>query len=161
MEFKQENTAFLRNVKQDIQEQFKNRDLIASGFAVNSLKIVANQFINAQIVGRKYTAYLETGFKGKPKNVSTSFINGIIAWMASRGIAPMRNGEVLPSTSTNIKRSAFGIARGIVSRGTSINQGRQGLEIEVAIQKNMTPYLESIGANYVATFKDKLKIKKS
>lgn len=159
MDFKTENTEFLRNVLKDIKQQFKTRDLVASGFAINSMKIVANQFITAQIVGRKYTEYLQTGFKGKPRNVSRSFVDGIMLWMGYRGILPKRNGEIIPSTTTNIKRSAFGIARGIVKRGTSINQGRQGLEFERAIESNMTPYMESIGKKYLVTFQEKTKIK--
>lgn len=160
MNFDRQFTDFLTNVRKDIQSQFDSTGLNASGFARNSLKVVANQFLKAEIRGRRYTAYLETGFKEKPKSIGRRFIDGLISWMKSRGIQPQRRGEIAPYTEDNIKRSAFNIARSIVKTGTSINKGRKGLNFEEAINANMTPFLESVGAEFVVSFTDKLKIKR-
>ena len=160
MNFDRQFTDFLTNVRKDIQGQFREQDLNASGFAMNSLKVVANQYIKAQIVGRRYTKYLEKGWKGRPKSVGRNFVDNIIQWMSFRGIQPKRDGKIIPSTETNIKRSAFGIAKGITQFGTSVNKGFKGLEFQKAINQNMSPFLQSIGAEFTIEFKEKLKIKR-
>ena len=155
--FNKQIREYLDTVKIDIQSELRNQSLIATGSAVNSLRVVANQFLIGELRGVVYLNFLRKGFKEKPKSVSRSFIDNIIDWMLVKGIQPQREGEIVPSTETNIKRSAFGIAKGIVDKGTPVTRGEKGVDINRILNENLPDYLEGVAGELLLNFQDKIK----
>lgn len=159
MNLDKEIRAYLVEVKKDLVQQIDNQALIASGRMKNSLRVVANQRLVGELRGTLYTQYNEKGFNVKPKNVSRRFVDNIKEWMYYKGISPKRNGEILPATSTNIRRSAFAIAKGIIDNGTPVTQGLKGIDIEGAMKKHESAYLNNIGKEFFKSFDERLTIK--
>jgi len=158
-DFKQIYREYLNTVKGDIEVQMRRQNRVASRKGIQSLRVVANQFLTAEIRGLKYIQYLEDGVGSHPKSFGRGLIDNIAQWMKDKSISPFRNGEIVPSTSTNIRRAAGAIARSIVKQGTAIRRGEQGLDFQTPIQENMPQLLKDMGRKMVVEFTDKLKIK--
>jgi hypothetical protein len=160
MDFNKEIRIYLIAVKNDILNQINTNDFVASGTMRNKLRVVANQhFLDGEIRGTFYMQYLEKGYRKKPSFVGRNFVANLIDWMRFRNISPKRNGVILPATETNLKRSAFGIAKGIVKKGTPATRQEKNLDIAGAMAKHVQPLMEGITLEFFKTFNDDLKIK--
>ena len=148
---------YLDTVKLDIQSELQNQDMNATGTASSSLRVVSNQFLIGEVRGVVYLNFLLKGFTQKPKSVGRAFVDGIIRWMEVRGIMPQRDGEILPATATNIKRSAFSIAKGITEKGTRVTRGEAGIPIRQILDDNLPDYLEGVAGQLLVNFSDKIK----
>ena len=157
IDFNQHIRAYLKEVQAAIVQSARSQNLNATGTALNSLRVVANQYLIGELRGVFYINFLRTGFTGKPRSVSRLFIDNIIIWMRAKGIFPEKDGQIVPSTSSNIRRSAFGIAKGIVDHGTRVTRGEAGIPITKILEDNLTPYLEGVASEFLLNFKDKLK----
>lgn len=159
-DFKRIYREYLNTVKDDIQVEMNSQNRIASRQAYNSMRVVANQFLEAEIRGVKYIQYLENGVGSQPKTFGKGLIKNIMDWMRAKGISPFHKGQILPSTETNLKRAAGGIARSLVRNGTAIKRGEPGLHIKEAIDENKPQLLKDMGAEMVLEFKDIMKLKR-
>ncbi len=158
-DFKRIYREYLNTVKGDIEVQMRSQNRVASGDAIKSLRVVANQFLEAEIRGLRYIGTLEDGVGSQPSSFGSAFINDIMSWMKAKGISPLRKGKVLPSTDTNIRRAAGGIARNIVRHGTKIKQGEHGLDLKEAIDENKPQLLKDMGKEMILDFTEQFKIK--
>jgi len=154
--FDRQIREYLDTVKIDIQSELRSQSLMASGNAFNSLRVVANKFLIGELRGVVYLNFLIRGFKGKPKNVSTSFIDNIIAWMGFKGVQPQRDGLIVEATENNIRRSAFAIAKGITETGTRITRGEAGIPLNRILKDNLPKYLEGVQGQLLVSFQDSL-----
>ena len=57
----------------------------------------------------------------------------IIEWMKAKNIQPRKNGQFVPSTDANYKRSAFAIGRAIYQNGTIKRFGYRGANIKAQV----------------------------
>jgi hypothetical protein len=132
---------YLETVRDDIRREMQSQGRNASGYASNSLRIVANQRLQAELRGVRYFEALQRGVK--PKGISPAFVGKISSWMRSKGI----------------EGSAFAIARSIVQRGTAIYRGQRGIDIDSILQDNRTQLLDDMGREIVFEFKKGLKVR--
>jgi len=158
-DFKPIYREYLETVKSDIVVQMKQQKRYATGNSINSLRVVANQFLSAEIRGDRSISTLEDGVGNQPRAVGNNLISGLMAWMKAKGIHPFRRGEVLPNTDKNIRRAATGIAINMVQRGSAIKRGEKGLDIKTAIDENMPELLKGMGKIMVDDFTNEFKIK--
>ena len=158
MDFEVEIRTYLKAVRADVVAQIDKYNYIASGRMRRNFRVVANQFLSGEIRGVFYMNFLQKGSK-KPKGVSRLFVDNIVNWMNSRRIQPKRDGIPVANTTTNIRRSAYGIAKGIVMNGTPATRGEKNLDIVGAMERHKRPYLESIGKEFLLEFNNKLTIK--
>jgi len=163
MDLEKEIRTYLKAVRKDVAQQIKTHNFIASGRMLANFRVAANQFLAGEIRGVFYMNFLQEGAT-KPKGVNRAFIKNIVDWMRFRGIQPKRRSRdgalsVVPSTVTNIKRAAFGIAKGIVADGTPATRREKNLDIVGAMNRHKSEYLEAIGKQFLLTFEDNLKIK--
>jgi len=140
---------YLDTVKDDIRSEIRSQSRYASGWAYNTLRVVGNQILKAELRGVGYLQFLQTGVGSKPRSVSPSFTQRIMQWMRAKGIQP-RGG--------NLRRSAGGIARSISRKGTAIKRGQRGIDIDGILQDNLTPALEGVAAEILKDFSNGLKI---
>ena len=155
--FNRQIREYLDTVKLDIESELTNQYPGASGQARSSLRVVANQFLIGELRGVVYLNFLLKGFTTKPRSVSRAFIDNIISWMGFRNIQPMRDGEILPSSETNIRRSAFAIAKGVVDKGTPVTRSEKGIDLQRILNENLPEYLEGVAGNLLVNFQDKIK----
>ena len=158
--FKRIFREYLNTVRDDIVTEMRARNMPATGLAERTLRVVANQHLEAQIRGQIYIGALETGVGSKPRGVGNSLIRNLMVWMKAKGVSPLRNGKVMPSNTDNLRRSAWGIAISLVRRGTAIYRGAKGIDLKAPIKDNMPKLLQSMGTEIVIEFKDKLTIKR-
>jgi len=78
LNFNNEYREFLNDVKDNLIAQIKSKGLNATGYAANSLRVVANQKLEAELRGPKYLKYIQTGVGAKPKSIGTKFINNLM-----------------------------------------------------------------------------------
>ena len=157
IDFNRQIREYLDTVLIDIQSELKGQGMNATGAASASLRVVANQFLIGELRGLVYLNFLVKGFTQKPRSVGRQFVDNIIRWMQVKGISPQRDGQVVPSTATNIRRSAFGIAKGITIRGTRVTRGEAGIDINKILEENLPPYLEGVAGQLLVSFSDKIK----
>jgi len=155
--FNKQIREYLDTVKIDIQSELRIQEFEATGSAINSLRVVANQYLIGELRGVVHLNFLVKGFKTKPLAVSRAFIDNIILWMQARNIMPKRKGVIVPATYTNITRSAFSIAKGIVDKGTPVTRGEKGVDIIRILNDNLPDYLEGVASDFLLNFKDKIK----
>ena len=142
---------YLQTVKSDIISEMSAQGRNASRTAVNSLRVVANQYLQAELRGVAYFEYLQDGVGSQPKAVSPEFRENIESWMRYKGITP-DNGK-------SIRSASYGIAKSIVDRGTAIRRGQQGLTITDIIKENIPTALKDISSEMVLEFTDKLTLR--
>ena len=157
IDFNRQIREYLDTVKGDIQSELHAQSMNATGTASASLRVVANQFLIGELRGVVYLNFLFKGFKEKPRSVGRQFVDNIIRWMQVKGISPQRDGQIVASTSTNIRRSAFSIAKGITEKGTRVTRGEAGIDINRILEENLPPYLEGVAAGFLVDFQDKIK----
>jgi len=133
---------FLNTVKSDILSELSNQGRRATGSLANSLRVVANADLEAELRGNFYIEFLQTGIGSKPKGVSKSFVNAIESWMSAK----------------NITGDANAIAESIRKRGTAIRRGQRGIDIDQIIRDNTTTLLSDMGKVYEAQFIDGFKV---
>ena len=163
MDLSKEIRKYLIAVRKDITAQIDKHDFIASGRMRRNTRVVANQYLAGEVRGVYYMNFLQEG-TSKPKKVSKGFVDNIIDWIGYKGIALKRTRKdgstyIVPNTKSNIKRSAFGIAQGIVDKGTPATRREKNIDIIGAMNRHKNDYLEAIGKEFLLTFEDKLKIK--
>ena len=83
LNFNNEYREFLNDVKDNLIAQLKSQGRDATGYAANSLRVVSNQKLEAELRGPKYLQYLQTGVGAKPKSIGTKFINNLIRWITA------------------------------------------------------------------------------
>jgi len=159
MNFEKQIRSYLVDVRKDVTKQINALQMSASGRMEHKFRVVANQHLVGEIRGVHYMKYLENTFTGRPQTVGRQFVENIIEWFRYKRLQPKRNGEIIPSTETNIKRSAFGIAKSIVANGTKYSKSGVGLDIQGAMNRHKSDYLESIGKEFLKEFSENLKIK--
>ena len=163
MDLEEEIRDYLKAVRKDVTAQIDKHNFIASGRMRSNFRVVANQFLAGEIRGVFYMNFLQEG-TAKPKKVGKDFVANIIEWMRFKGIQPKRINKdgsfyVVPNTTSNIKRSASGIAQGIVDNGTPATRREKNLDIIGAMNRHKKKYLESIGKEFLLTFEKNLKVK--
>ena len=97
-DFKPIYREYLNTVKSDIVVQMRQQKRYASGDSIRSLRVVANQFLEAEIRGSRSISTLEDGVGSQPRAVGNGLISGLMAWMKAKGIHPFRRGEVMPNS---------------------------------------------------------------
>ena len=132
-DFHTEYLEFLNDVKDNLQSQLKRQNRKATGNAINSLRVVANQKLKAELRGAPYLKFLETGVGSKPRGIGRAFIDRIIEWV---------------------------IGKSIVNEGTQIYQGQKGISISQAIKESKPTLLKEMGQKMMIDFKNGLKVKK-
>lgn len=150
-DFKEEYREFLDAVKINLTAQMRSQNRIATGFAVNTLRIVANDKLEAELRGVGYFKYLQTGIGAQPKKIGKRFINFLKEWIKAKRIEPRPNEK--------IKQLAFRIAQSIVYKGTAIKRGQKGISISQAIKDEKPEFLKQVGAKMRIDFVKGLKIK--
>lgn len=133
---------YLETVKLDLQAELRYQDMIATGNALNRLRIVQNGKLKAELRGPDYIQNLIKGQGSKPKGIGRKFIRGIRSWMFHKGI----------------EGSAYAIAKAIVEKGTSIKQGKKGIDVKPIIKENLPTALESMSKELILEFKSKVKL---
>ena len=156
IDFNKQIREYLDTVKIDIVSEMRNQRLVASGQAISSLRVVANQFLIGELRGEAYINTLMKGYNQRPKHVGRRFLDRIINWMRIKGIQPMNDGQVSPNTEGYIKRSAYGIAQSIVDNGTRINKGEAGVDLVKILDENLPDYLEGVAGELLVSFSDNL-----
>lgn len=159
-DFKRIYREYLNTVKSDIEVQMRSQNRIASKSAIRSLRVVANQFLEAEIRGLRYIKFLEDGVGSQPKKGSDGFLSELVEWMRDKGIAPRRRGKIVPATETNLERAAGGIMNSLVRKGSAIKRGEHGLDIKEAVEENKPQLLKDMGAEMALEFKEIMKIKR-
>ena len=91
LNFNNEYREFLNDVKDNLIMQLKEQNRKATGYAINSLRVVANQKLEAELRGPKYLQYLQTGIGSQPKSIGTKFINTMDYSKARRSAKPKAN----------------------------------------------------------------------
>jgi len=153
LDFNNEYREFLTDVKDNLIAQIKSKGLNATGYAANSLRVVANQKLEAELRGPKYLQYLQTGVGSQPKSIGTKFINALIQWISAKP-------NIQPNPKQTIKQLAFAIGKSIVKNGTSIKQGRKGISISQAIKESRTKLMKEMGQKMRIDFTNGLKVKR-
>ena len=148
---------YLDTVKIDIVSEMNNQRLVASGTAISSLRVVANQFLIGELRGQAYINTLIKGYSGRPGSIGRKFVDNIITWMQAKGIQPMIDNQVAPDTEGYIRRSAYAIAKGIVDTGTRINKGNAGIPLTKILEENLADYLEGVAGELLISFSDNIK----
>ena len=151
-DFHTEYLEFLNDVKDNLQSQLKRQNRKATGNAINSLRVVANQKLKAELRGAPYLKFLETGVGSKPRGIGRAFIDRIIEWVIAKSIQPKEK--------QTIKQVAFAIGKSIVNEGTQIYQGQKGISISQAIKESKPTLLKEMGQKMMIDFKNGLKVKK-
>jgi hypothetical protein len=153
LDFNNAYREFLNDVKDNLIAQLKSQGLNATGYAANSLRVVANQKLEAELRGPKYLQYLQTGVGSQPKSIGTKFINALIQWISAKP-------NIQPNPKQTIKQLAFAIGKSIVKNGTSIKQGRKGISISQAIKESRTKLMKEMGQKMRIDFTNGLKVKR-
>ena len=144
--------AYLIEVRKDLTKQIDSKDMIASGRMRRNLRVVANQHLEGEIRGERYTEWLTIPYIKKPSGVSPEFVQRIISWMRFKGITPDKD--------RSIEATANAIAYKIVEFGTKWSKPGKGLDIPGAMERHKSKYLESIGESFLLEFSNKLTIKR-
>ena len=160
-DFKAAYREYLNTIIVDVKAEMREQKRRATREAINSLRVVENQFLNAQIRGVKYFDYLRDHSGSKPRGIGRELVSNLMEWMKFKGIQPERRGKIEPSTEGNYKRSAFGIAQNMVDNGNEIYRGQKGIDFHTPIRENMPELLEDMGRVMVVSFTDKLTIKRT
>ena len=147
---------YLETVKGDIIIDLDSNHMNATGFLRSSLRVVENQYLDAQLRGANYLPFVQTQPRTRKPN-SPRFWYQIFLWMQAKGIAPERDGKVLPATTTNLRRSAYAIAKGITERGTKYQRGARGVDLREHMKANLPKALEGISGEFLTQFRDKAK----
>jgi hypothetical protein len=154
LNFNNEYREFLNDVKDNLIAQLKSQGRDATGYAANSLRVVSNQKLEAELRGPKYLQYLQTGVGAKPKSIGTKFINNLMRWITAKP-------SVQPNPKQTIKQLAFAIGKSIVKNGTKIYQGKQkGISISQAIKESRTKLIKEMGQKMRIDFTNGLKVKR-
>ena len=153
LNFNNEYREFLNDVKDNLIAQIKNKGLNATGYAANTLRVVANQKLEAELRGTKYLKYLQTGVGSQPKSIGKRFINALMEWISAKP-------NVQPKPKQTIKQLAFAIGNSIVKNGTGIKRGKKGISISQAIKESKTKLLKEMGQKMRIDFTNGLKVKK-
>ena len=74
LNFNNEYREFLTDVKDNLIAQIKSKGLNATGYAANTLRVVANQKLEAELRGPKYLKYIQTGVGSQPKSIGLSLL---------------------------------------------------------------------------------------
>ena len=150
---------YLETVKLDVLSDLNSRGMNATGNLKQSLRVVENQYLRAQLRGADYLNYLISMNNSKrPRSRGRTFIDNIITWMKARGIRPQRENKIVPATNTNYRRSAFAIAGGIMTKGTKYQKPppqERGIDLRGHLKDNLPPYLEGITRELLINFKDR------
>jgi len=152
LNFNNEYREFLTDVKDNLIAQIKSKGLNATGYAANTLRVVANQKLEAELRGTKYLKYLQTGVGSQPKHIGAKFINALMEWISAKP-------NVQPNPKQTIKQLAFAIGNSIVKNGTSIKRGRKGISVSQAIKESKTKLLKDMGQKMRIDFTNGLKVK--
>jgi hypothetical protein len=151
--FHTENQEFLNDLRDNLRVQLKRQGRKATGRAINSLRVVSNQKLNAELRGVGYLAYLQTGVGSKPKAIGSRLISNLMEWISYKGITP--------APKQTIKQMAFAIANTISADGTRIFQRKEkGISISQAIKETKPKFLKEIGQKMIIDFKKGLKVKR-
>ena len=153
LNFNNEYREFLNDVKDNLIAQLKSQGRDATGYAANSLRVVSNQKLEAELRGPKYLQYLQTGVGSQPKSIGTKFINALIQWISAKP-------NIQPNPKQTIKQLAFAIGKSIVKNGTKIKQGRKGISISQAIKESRTKLMKEMGQKMRIDFTNGLKVKR-
>jgi hypothetical protein len=143
LDFNNAYREFLNDVKDNLIAQLKSQGRDATGYAANSLRVVSNQKLEAELRGPKYLQYLQTGVGAQPKSISAKFINNL-----------------MPNPKQTIKQLAFAIGKSIVKNGTKIKQGQKGISISQAIKESRTKLMKEMGQKMRIDFTNGLKVKR-
>lgn len=153
IDFNNEYREFLTDVKDNLIAQIKSKGLNATGYAANTLRVVANQKLEAELRGPKYLKYIQTGVGSQPKSIGTKFINALMQWISAKP-------NIQPKPKQTIKQLAFAIGKSIVKNGTSIKQGRKGISVSQAIKESRTKLMKEMGQKMRIDFTNGLKVKR-
>ena len=153
LDFNNEYREFLTDVKDNLIAQIKSKGLNATGYAANTLRVVANQKLEAELRGPKYLKYIQTGVGSQPKSIGTKFINALMQWISAKP-------NIQPKPKQTIKQLAFAIGKSIVKNGTSIKQGRKGISVSQAIKESRTKLMKEMGQKMRIDFTNGLKVKR-
>lgn len=118
---------FLDSVRSDIILQMDERNMIASGGTIASLKVelADGTPVTGKLTGNPSIYYLIHG--RKPGNMPP--VQRLFDWVRARGL------DISP----------WAVAKSIAKKGTTIFQGRRkGLEIPPIMEKHMTELMENL-----------------
>jgi hypothetical protein len=119
MDFKAEiekiSEAFIEEIKNELRE--KNN--VASGDLIDSLKTKANE-MSADIEFNSYLLSISEGRKPSNKNPSKDMVERVVSWMKYKRMRPLArrsNGRFRKQTPATWRSSAFAISKSILSEG--------------------------------------------
>jgi hypothetical protein len=124
-------------IAEDIIAQQKQDDMVATGNSINSHRVTISRDPDQGIhEASEYYTFLAKG-GGRAANSKGPPIKILEQWIEDRGIS-------IPA-GLSLRQLAYLIQRKIGKVGTAITLGQKGIDIELAVQKHLHPYLEMLG----------------
>ena len=135
---------YLVAISENIQLQQKEQRLVASGTSLRShIVTIKKQPDEGEYQASSYYIFLMKGQGRKPGEFPPT--KKTEAWINARGIRP--------DFGTTLKQLIFLIGRKIARLGTSIFEGKKGIDLDIAVNLPLNKFLNEVGdvmANQVA-----------
>ena len=135
---------YLVSVSENVQTQQKEQRLVASGESLRSHTVtIKKNPDDGEYQASNYYIFLMKGQGRKPGKFPPIFKTE--TWINSRGIRP--------DFGTTLKQLIFLIGRKIARLGTSIFEGKRGIDLDIAVNLELNKFINEVGdvvANEVA-----------
>ena len=129
-EIKKISEAFIEEIKNELKEN----DNVASGDLIESLKVKSNE-LSADIEFNSYLLSISEGRAPSKKNPSKDMTDRVVSWMRYKGMRPLvrqKNGRFKKQSPSVWRSSAFAISKSILSKGykgtDSINKAWENVD---------------------------------
>lgn len=141
-------------LEDELARIMRSLDLVASGRTVSSIKgevVVDGTKIKLSInaESNKGVSVIDVLDTGQKPSQAKWPAGAIEQWIRDRGLTPRRKGRFVRATDTNIKRSAYAIARAIREKGTIKRFGYGGANL---YEQVFAPRAQAIGDDIASSY---------